>query len=73
MAAEAEEEKAMLDSIAGASSSRSPSSDKEAANVVEKEDSDGGDGGVRMKKELGLLEGVAIILGIIIGSGENRE
>lgn len=25
---------------------------------------------VRMKKELGLLEGVAIILGIIFGSGE---
>lgn len=24
---------------------------------------------VRMKKELGLLEGVAIILGIILGSG----
>jgi len=27
------------------------------------------DQGVHMKKELGLLEGVAIILGIIIGSG----
>ena len=25
---------------------------------------------VKMKKQLGLLEGVAIILGIIIGSGE---
>ena len=27
---------------------------------------------VRMKKELGLLDGVAIILGIIIGSGMSR-
>ena len=26
---------------------------------------------VQMKKRLGLLEGVAIILGIIIGSGKN--
>jgi len=29
----------------------------------------GGDGKVKLKKQLGLLEGVAIILGIIIGSG----
>ena len=29
-----------------------------------------GDNTVKLKKELGLLEGVAIILGIIIGSGE---
>jgi len=28
------------------------------------------DGGFRMKKEVGLVEGVAIIIGIIIGSGE---
>ena len=28
---------------------------------------------VRMKKELGLLDGVAIILGIIIGSGNQIE
>lgn len=33
-------------------------------------DDDGG--AVKMKKELGLLEGVAIILGIIIGSGEQQ-
>lgn len=31
---------------------------------------DDDNGKVRMKKELGLLEGVAIILGIIFGSGE---
>lgn len=29
-----------------------------------------GDDKVRMKKQLGLLEGVAIILGIIFGSGK---
>jgi len=32
-------------------------------------DQDSDEGKVRMKKELGLLDGVAIILGIIIGSG----
>jgi len=31
---------------------------------------DSGSNKVRMKKELGLLEGVAIILGIIFGSGK---
>ncbi len=35
-------------------------------NSSKKED---GGGDVKLKKELGLLEGVAIILGIIIGSG----
>ncbi len=30
---------------------------------------DGSNQSVHMKKELGLLEGVAIIVGIIIGSG----
>lgn len=30
---------------------------------------DGNDDKVKMKKQLGLLEGVAIILGIIFGSG----
>lgn len=32
--------------------------------------SDEGNGKVKMKKQLGLIEGVAIILGIIFGSGE---
>ncbi len=31
---------------------------------------DGSRHDIRMKKEVGLLEGVAIILGIIIGSGK---
>lgn len=35
---------------------------------VPKDDSSSGK--VRMKKQLGLLEGVAIILGIIFGSGK---
>ena len=26
-------------------------------------------GGIKMKKELGLLDGVAIIVGVIVGSG----
>lgn len=30
-------------------------------------------GGVKMRKELGLLEGTSIILGIIMGSGRNRN
>ena len=33
---------------------------------------DSGSGEMKMKKELGLTEGVAIILGIIIGSGRNK-
>ncbi len=33
------------------------------------EKKDGSNQSVHMKKELGLLEGVAIIVGIIIGSG----
>lgn len=32
---------------------------------------DENDGKVRLKKQLGLLEGVAIILGIIFGSGNS--
>ena len=38
----------------------------EAADTA---DGDDDAGKVRMKKELGLMDGVAIILGIIIGSG----
>lgn len=34
---------------------------------------DGNDEKVKMKKQLGLLEGVAIILGIIFGSGMHFE
>ena len=41
--------------------------EKEKREAMAKEDNDQG---VHMKKELGLTEGVAIILGIIIGSGE---
>lgn len=32
-------------------------------------DEDGSDGAVQMKKELGLIDGVAIIVGVIIGAG----
>lgn len=34
-------------------------------DIVEKESSEG----VRLKKELGLMDGVAIIVGVIVGSG----
>lgn len=39
-----------------------------AVEQMERMDEDD-DGKVKMKKQLGLLEGVAIILGIIFGSG----
>lgn len=40
-------------------------------DVVPSNKSDNGDNGkVQMKKQLGLVEGTAIILGIIFGSGE---
>lgn len=42
-----------------------PASTNGLNHVQEKKESDG----VKMKKELGLLEGVSIILGIIMGSG----
>lgn len=46
----------------------SPSSDGAPANP----DADD-NGKVQMKKQLGLVEGVAIILGIIFGSGAIQE
>lgn len=33
------------------------------------EDSNSNGGGIKMKKELGLFDGVAIIIGVIVGSG----
>lgn len=42
----------------------SPETAPEVANI-------NSDDKVKMKKELGLLEGVAIILGVILGSGKN--
>ncbi|KAJ9584227.1 hypothetical protein L9F63_021432, partial [Diploptera punctata] len=35
----------------------------------QKSDSNGGTGSINLKKELGLLDGVAIIVGVIIGAG----
>lgn len=47
------------------------SPDSCSASLFEKEKKDDSESDiVRMKKELGLLEGVAIILGIIFGSGK---
>lgn len=41
-----------------------------AAAAAAGDSGNGGGGKVHMKKQLGLLEGCAIILGIIFGSGE---
>lgn len=43
-----------------------------ATKTIESNGGSGGDGGgkVQMKKQLGLVEGTAIILGIIFGSGK---
>ncbi len=46
--------------------------DQEAKGAEEKATSDGDENNIKLKKELGLMEGVAIILGIIIGSGEQE-
>lgn len=44
--------------------------DKPANGTVDQDG--GGSGKLHMKKQLGLLEGCAIILGIIFGSGERE-
>jgi len=53
------------------------SSSKIVAGSQSSSDSNLDDGGphqhVRLKKEVGLFEGVAIIIGIIIGSGEKNS
>lgn len=44
--------------------------DKIAASDDQMSDSeDSGGGGIKMKKELGLIDGVAIIVGVIVGAG----
>lgn len=43
------------------------------SSPLDREKTDSDSDKVRMKKELGLLEGVAIILGIIFGSGGYRR
>lgn len=55
--------------------SKSMASNKDTLNPIEQglispqSEEAPDEGKVRMKKELGLLEGVAVILGIIFGSG----
>lgn len=50
-----------------------PSAVADASAPAPKVIESNGDGGkVQMKKQLGLVEGTAIILGIIFGSGENK-
>ncbi|EAT40101.1 AAEL008142-PA [Aedes aegypti] len=40
-----------------------------ASSRLRAEQSDSDDGGIKLKKELGLMDGVAIIVGVIVGAG----
>lgn len=43
--------------------------EKNISTSIAGDDSNDSGGGVKLKKELGLLDGVAIIVGVIIGAG----
>ena len=69
--ASAEEETAMLKAGTPQSDEAGEKKEKAPEGGHAPEDVDGSSP-VQLKKELGLLEGVAIILGIIIGSGKDN-